>query len=189
MKNILLLFLIALVFSCGGNSTAESDNREEASASPEQERTVEASNPSYESFPVPVHTTFSSLEGIFKKQNDTTYVINFWATWCKPCVKELPYFEKLTETYRNDKVRVILVSLDFPKDLERKLIPFLEKWDLQSEVAVLIDSRQQEWIDKVDPSWGGAIPATLVYRSGERTFLEGSFENYEQLDEMLRSHM
>jgi len=189
MKNVFLLFLALAIYSCGGNPNPDSQGSAGAEASAEQRQSREVTDSSYESFPVPVHTTFSSLEEIFKKQNDTTYVINFWATWCKPCVKELPYFEKLTETYQNDKVKVILVSLDFPKDLERKLVPFLEKWDLQAEVAVLIDSRQQEWIDKVDPSWGGAIPATLVYKSGERTFLEGSFESYEQLDEMLRSYL
>lgn len=114
-------------------------------------------------------------------QNDTTYVINFWATWCAPCVKELPYFEKLHQAAATQKIKVILVSLDFRKDLETKLKPFLEQRQFSASVAALVDSRQNQWIDKVDPTWSGAVPATLVYRGGQRQFKEGEFENFEDL--------
>src|SRR5471030_2436347 len=60
-------------------------------------------------------------------KSDTTYVINFWATWCAPCVKELPAFEKLNENYKDKKVKVLLVSMDFKQDYEKKLIPFVRK--------------------------------------------------------------
>jgi len=102
------------------------------------------------------------LAFIFQQKNDTTYVINFWATWCAPCVKELPYFEKLNQKYTDKKVKVILVSQDFSKQLEKKLKPFLEKNKLQSEVLVLIDPDANSWIDKVNPAWSGAIPATVI---------------------------
>lgn len=118
-------------------------------------------------------------------QNDTTYVINFWATWCAPCVKELPYFEKLHQGMAAQKIKVILVSLDFRKDLETKLKPFLEQRQFSAFVAALVDSRQQLWIDKVDPSWSGAVPATLVYRGSQRQFKEGEFENFEDLQQFV----
>lgn len=118
-------------------------------------------------------------------QNDTTYVINFWATWCAPCVKELPYFEKLHQTMGTQKIKVILVSLDFRKDLETKLKPFLEQRQFSASVAALVDSRQQIWIDKVDSSWSGAVPATLVYRGTQRQFKEGEFENFEDLQQFV----
>lgn len=118
-------------------------------------------------------------------QNDTTYVINFWATWCAPCVKELPYFEKLHQGMATQKIKVILVSLDFRKDLETKLKPFLEQRQFSAFVAALVDSRQQLWIDKVDPSWSGAVPATLVYRGSQRQFKEGEFENFEDLQQFV----
>ena len=118
-------------------------------------------------------------------QNDTTYVINFWATWCAPCVKELPYFEKLHQGMASQKIKVILVSLDFRKDLETKLKPFLEQRQISASVAALVDSRQALWIDKIDPSWSGAVPATLVYRGTQRQFKEGEFENFEDLQQFV----
>ena len=79
---------------------------------------------------------FKGLEPHLNKQNDTTYVINFWATWCGPCVKELPYFEKITESYKDKKVKVIPVSLDFPKSYKKSLLPFLVKRGIKSEVIL-----------------------------------------------------
>jgi thiol-disulfide isomerase/thioredoxin len=61
-----------------------------------------------------------------QNKSDTTYVINFWATWCKPCVEEIPHFEKLYATYKNQKVKVIMVSCDFKKQLETRVIPFVQ---------------------------------------------------------------
>jgi thiol-disulfide isomerase/thioredoxin len=132
----------------------------------------------YESF-----EDFAQL--LAQTQNDTTYVINFWATWCAPCVKELPYFEKLHQGAAAQKIRVILVSLDFRKDLETKLKPFLAQRQFSASVAALVDSRQNLWIDKVDPSWSGAVPATLVYRGSQRQFKEGEFENFEDLQQFV----
>ena len=63
---------------------------------------------------------FNELEPIFHYQNDTTYVINFWAMWCKPCVEELPYFETIRKNYSDKKVKVILVSLDFGNNVEER---------------------------------------------------------------------
>ena len=85
----------------------------------------------------PVVMEFSELEPYLHRQNDTTYVINFWATWCRPCVKELPYFEQVTEKYKEQKVKVILVSLDFAEEIETKLIPFIKRKDLKSKIIVL----------------------------------------------------
>ena len=93
--------------------------------------------------------------------NDKTLVINFWATWCVPCVKELPYFEAATQAYTRDEVEVILVSLDFPDELERRVIPFVEEKTLKSKVILLNDPDANSWIDKVSPKWSGAIPATV----------------------------
>ena len=116
-----------------------------------------------------------------------TYVINYWATWCGPCVKELPYFEQLLAAYNKQKVRVILVSLDFPKKIDSKLIPFLNKHNIQSEVVILDDPKSNVWIDKVDPSWEGAIPVTVVYKGKKRVFWDGEFDTYADLDKLFLS--
>lgn len=123
---------------------------------------------------------FNGLEPLLNTQNDTTYVINFWATWCKPCVEELPHFEKLHANFKNQKVKVMLVSLDLPKQVESNLIPYIKKKRLQSSVVHLKDPDMNSWINKVDMQWSGAIPATIIYKGDKRKFYEQSF-TYEQL--------
>jgi len=133
----------------------------------------------------PIYENYEDIEFIFQQKNDTTYVINFWSTWCAPCVKELPYFEVVNKKYSDKKVKVILVSLDFPKQLETKLKPFLAKNNLQSKVLVLTDPDANSWVDKVNPTWSGAIPATVVYKGDNNEFYEKSFENLAELEEII----
>ncbi|MCF8372429.1 MAG: TlpA family protein disulfide reductase [Bacteroidales bacterium] len=123
---------------------------------------------------------FQEFEPLLHKQTDSIYVVNFWATWCSPCVAELPSFEKLNQNFKNQKVKVLLVSLDFPKHKESRLIPFVKKNNLQSEVIFLNDVNANAWINKVDPNWSGAIPFTVIYNAEQRKYYERSF-NYEEL--------
>jgi len=104
--------------------------------------------------------------------DDTTYILNFWATWCSPCVKEIPIFEKLHKDKIYPNIKVILVSLDFVNQLERRVIPFLEEKEISAEVKIMTDTDYNAWIDRVDPNWTGAIPATLIYNQDRRVFLE-----------------
>ena len=124
--------------------------------------------------------SFDDFEPHLHFSDETTYLVNFWATWCTPCVDELPAFERISSEYKESNVKVLLVSLDFPKQLESRLLPFLEKHNIRSEVLVLSDPDANKWIDKVDAEWSGAIPATLIYNSRSREFHEGSY-TYEEL--------
>jgi thiol-disulfide isomerase/thioredoxin len=119
---------------------------------------------------------FTELSPLLNKKNDTTYIINFWATWCAPCVKELPVFEELNKessSLNDGKTKVLLVSLDFSDDYDSKLLPFIEKKGISSEVVHLDDGKANEWIPKVNKKWTGAIPATLVFKGKKRQFIEG----------------
>lgn len=138
---------------------------------------------------IPVYTKYEALAPLFQQRNDTTYVINFWATWCKPCVAELPYFEDLHAKYQGEKVRVILVSLDFPRQIESKVVPFVAKHQLQSDVVVLAETNSRNYIDKVDPSWTGAIPVTVIYNANDRRFIGRAFEDYQELEETLQAFL
>lgn len=124
---------------------------------------------------------YEKLSYFLNQKNDTTYVVNFWATWCVPCVKELPHFEKLNQQYKGKKVKVMLVSLDMAKMVESKLLPFIKKKNLKSDVVLLRDPDSNNWIPKIDKSWSGAIPATLIYNKKARKFYEKSFE-YAELE-------
>jgi len=128
---------------------------------------------------------FDQLESFLSSNTDKTLVVNFWATWCKPCIKELPYFEALQTKYKDD-VRVVLVSLDFSDKLESQLIPFVNENALQSQVVLLDDPYENEWIPKVDSTWSGAIPATLILKGDKRLFYEKSFTQEELEDEILK---
>lgn len=135
--------------------------------------------------PVP-RMSFDELQPLLHKTNDTVYVINFWATWCKPCIRELPYFEKINTEFSNSKVKVVLVSIDIPADHEKVLLPYVRNNRIRSDVIHLTDTDANEWIDKVSPQWSGSIPATLVYKGEWGDFYEKSF-TYEELKKIVES--
>ncbi|WP_417557818.1 TlpA family protein disulfide reductase [Mesoflavibacter zeaxanthinifaciens] len=131
---------------------------------------------------------YNGLEKVLNKQDNKTYVVNFWATWCAPCVKELPYFERINKQYKDKNVEVVLVSLDFPKHFDTKLKNFINEKQLQSELYALNDMDSNYWIPKVNKDWSGAIPATLIYNSNKREFFEQPFE-YEELERTLNKFL
>jgi thiol-disulfide isomerase/thioredoxin len=121
------------------------------------------------------------LEKILSASDDRLYVVNFWATWCAPCVKELPHFEKISAEYEPEKVKFILISLDFPSQIDKQLIPFLKKNKITLPVSVMTNLDYNAWIDKVDNSWQGNIPATLLFNNaaGHRLFIPDEVEETE----------
>jgi thiol-disulfide isomerase/thioredoxin len=129
---------------------------------------------------------FEGIKSIFEPKGDITYVINFWATWCKPCIKELPYFERIHREYGDQDVRVILVSLDMRRQVESSLIPFIKSNDITSDVLLLDDPDANKWIGQIDENWSGSIPATLFINKNNRLFLEQEFE-YEELKKTIQS--
>ena len=125
----------------------------------------------------------AQIEQWKQADTDTILVLNFWATWCGPCVAELPSFEKLNKAYADQKVKVILISTDFKKQVESKVKPFVAKKKLKSQVVFMDESNPNNWIDLVSTDWSGAIPATLIIAKKKGTFL--FFEKqltYEELE-------
>jgi thiol-disulfide isomerase/thioredoxin len=124
---------------------------------------------------------YPQLGAIINAKEDGIKVINFWATWCKPCVEEIGYFEAANNQFGDKGVSVVLVSFDFGKDVEKKVQKFIHKNDLHSRVLLLDETDYNSFIDKVSPSWSGAIPATLILnsRTGKKQFYEKTFEEGE----------
>lgn len=118
--------------------------------------------------------------------SDTIYVVNFWATWCKPCVQELPDFESFNRQNKPALVKVLLVSMDFKEDLEKKVVPFLQKNKYSMEVVLLDEINGNDFINKINTKWGGAIPATYFTTKNKKK--EELFEKKVTL-EILNSTM
>jgi len=126
---------------------------------------------------------FEQLKPKFTKTDDVLYVVNFWATWCAPCVTELPHFiEVNSEFSKADNFRMILVSLDDSENLEGPVKKFIEDKNLKGAELYLLDDikRMNDWIPAVDSSWSGSIPATLFIRNGKSLkFVPGAIEKDE----------
>ncbi|MEX0314653.1 MAG: TlpA disulfide reductase family protein, partial [Allomuricauda sp.] len=147
MKHLLfsLVFVAGLMVSCGEKpkEKGEETTSEQAYAKVEKEKDVQVKFPIYD---------YEGLKPLLNKDDGKTYIINFWATWCKPCIEELPYFEKVYAEQKANKVEVVLVSLDMPSMWKSRLDPFVENKELQSQVVILDDPKQNEWIPKIDES-------------------------------------
>jgi thiol-disulfide isomerase/thioredoxin len=125
---------------------------------------------------------FDALERLMESKVAEVHVINFWATWCAPCVKELPIIEKVGQ--EKPAVKITLINLDFADKVE-KVNSFIARKNIKSEVLLLDEIDYNAWIDRVEKSWGGAIPATLIVntKTGKRKFIdkelkEGDLEKF-----------
>ena len=168
MKQILFVFGLFLIVSCGETT--------------EQKKTAELSTPDQDTLEI---FDYNGLKPLLNKADDKTYVVNFWATWCAPCIKELPYFEQLNQNYKDQNVEMLLVSLDFPHLYDKKLKPYIKENNLKARVVAFDDTDQNMWIPAISEKWTGAIPATLIYNKDKREFYERSF-NYEELETELK---
>ena len=155
LKNSILLFIVLLFVQC------KSEKKEIQPETTTNSSVVKTLN-------------YSELKPLLEQKDDKNYVVNFWATWCAPCVKELPYFEELEAEFKDQNIDVLLVSLDFPNKKDTKLLPFLKKKNIKSKVVLLDDANEDVWIQAIDDSWSGALPATLFYNKKNRKFFEQS---------------
>lgn len=113
------------------------------------------------------------LQQLMARKADHIQVINFWATWCAPCVKEIPLFEKLGQERPDVKITLVSMDLDLDPNPE-KVYRFVARKKLQSEVLILDEKDPNSYINQIDKNWSGAIPATIIInsRTGKRKFVE-----------------
>ncbi|WP_344788255.1 TlpA disulfide reductase family protein [Postechiella marina] len=174
MRILLVFFSVLLVVSCKKkNDTKDLEIKKEVVKTVKSNVDLDIYN-------------FERFKPILNKQDNKVYVVNFWATWCAPCIKELPYFEMIKAKYTN--VEVILVSLDFPHAYESKLKPFIAKHTLKSQVIALDNEGASTWMSKVNKNWSGSIPATIIYKNENSKFYEKSF-NFMELEKEVKAFL
>lgn len=129
---------------------------------------------------------FKQFQQRTQKKNDTLYIVNFWATWCKPCIEELPYFEEANRNFAGKKVKILLVSLDFRSDHAR-VEKFVAKKNYANTVFLLDGGNPNDWINKIDPQWSGAIPATVLYKAGKKLFFKEGQVTSNELESLIQT--
>ena len=107
-------------------------------------------------------------------------IINFWATWCMPCIEEIPYFEKLVAEHK-DSIQLILVSLDFKEEFPKGILALVQKRNFKSGIYWLDETRADYFCPRIDSSWSGSIPSSLFINNanGFRLFREEQIKEAE----------
>lgn len=120
----------------------------------------------------------TDVEKLIQQKNEGVLVINFWATFCRPCVAEIPSFIKISDQYKNDSVTLYLVSVDLPSAYPKKISTFARDKQFNSNISWLNETNADYFCPKVDESWSGSIPATLFVntKTGYRKFYEGEMK-------------
>ena len=130
------------------------------------------------------------LAKLITERNGKALFLNVWATWCVPCVEEFPDLVKLHHAFAGRPVEIVGVSVDFDDEIESKIIPFLKKQNVPFRVYVASFNRQEDFINGVNRSWSGALPASLIIDAkGERKWFlvgKGTFDQFRlEIDKTL----
>jgi thiol-disulfide isomerase/thioredoxin len=107
-------------------------------------------------------------------RSDSVLVISFWATFCKPCIEEIPYLQSISNKYKDERVKLLLVSLDLAAFYPDRIKAFAKKHNITSPIVWLNETNADHFCPKIDESWSGAIPATLIVnnKTGYKKFVE-----------------
>ncbi len=167
MKFLLYIASIAVLFTCGKN---QKENQPKST----QIKTI----------------VYENLVAKTQQENNTLYVINFWATWCKPCVEELPDFIEINSEFKeNPHFKMYLVTLDFVKNIDKVKL-FVKANAIDAEVVLLNDNkRMNDWIPKIDKEFSGAIPATVIYKNKQKVFFKEGKLTQEELKNIITKNL
>lgn len=121
----------------------------------------------------------AALYRLIHKRRGKPLLLNIWATWCQPCVEEFPDLVRLSKDKTN--IEVVGISVDYPDEMNSKVIPFLVKLKVPFQVYVAQFEKQEDFIAAVDSTWSGAVPATYIYdKQGNQRFSIIGEQSYKQ---------
>lgn len=103
------------------------------------------------------------LRNKIENRNGKILFINFWATWCVPCVEEFPDLVKIYKEHKGSEFEFLSVSVDISSEIETKVIPFLKEQSAEFPVVLVEEKRSEQVINLINPEWNGAVPVTVIY--------------------------
>jgi thiol-disulfide isomerase/thioredoxin len=131
-----------------------------------------------------------ALRKLLRERNGKILFLNVWATWCAPCVEEFPDLIKLSQAYPKNEVEVVGISADYSDEIESKILPFVRKHSVPFRIYVAQFDHQEDFINSLDSSWNGALPASLIYDGhGNQRFFhagQGTFQQFKEEIEKVR---
>lgn len=128
------------------------------------------------------------LQELVAQRNGKGLFLNIWATWCLPCREEFPDLVKLAYTFSDKNVEFVALSVDYPDEIESKILPFLQKNPLNYSLYVQDFRDKEQAINFLNEQWSGALPATFIYDTSGRQqhFLLGQ-HSYEDFYEVMKT--
>lgn len=170
MKNyfigLSIIGTIFLTFSCKEKSHAHKSQTDSLS-SPASHQNA----PKKEALPV-TKSDFEKIEKLANLSSDTVYVTNYWATWCPPCVQEIPDFVELQQEYKNKTVKFTFVSVDDANNLESEVIPFVKKNKMEN--VYMMPAQELKKFNSFNPELTQAIPVTIIQKGKNKEGFLGS---------------
>jgi len=123
----------------------------------------------------------NEIERILSDRSAELTVVNFWATFCGPCVEEMPYFVRVAKENKPTDVRVIGISVDLKAQIASHVEPFLKKREIPYPNVVFYGD-QEKMINFFAPEWSGELPVTFIYdKSGKQVAKFLRALTYEEL--------
>lgn len=134
--------------------------------------------------------SIKDIEALKESEKGKVLLINFWATWCKPCVAEFPDLVKLYKDYKDKGFELVFISLDMTDDVQTKVVPFLDQHGVDFTTYYNNFDKPEELINYIDKNWEGAIPATYIYdKSGNLTANSIGRKGYEYFEKEIVKDM
>lgn len=135
---------------------------------------------------IKIYNDFETFEKeVLNVAQSQTTLINFWATWCKPCMEEMPLFLEMYRDKKYSDINFVFVNMDFKKDIATKVNAYVRKEKIMENTVVLNAPKPNQWINKVSEKWSGALPFTLITHNGKRATHNGKFHALEEIQELL----